>query len=375
MMDTLRKCIVDYIRDIGEDCDLFSNDNNDIKSAFEKWTCYHYDRTQSHSVWRRTREIFIGSQDADRLFRNPLTTFNSHMPFCVGMEMDLCPRSTDYDLRSVSKNVQMGISMAECIRDRHVAMFSQPLKTEKPGRVVSTQILGMSCTADIELLDEDGLVNNLLEVKTMPSASVEADFCIPDTPSAAKSLVKGLLAEKEAYVESVGKGTNIFRQKSRFVDLELVEEYGFSHLDKSRIKNAAEAYLPFTLFLESYKSRKKEDVNFYFYNAWDETAKPAKAFSMPMEEFGLIVNPLSQTTKQMFIRQCVYMTSYCRMVRKTTVENTFMYLLLVVPYKGNASNPKPYLIMKMPVFFPYGLCQRFCEFYETSVLKHLRSSR
>lgn len=372
-MDLLRQCMVNYLKHIGEDMEFFPDGITDVASAFEEWSYTHWFMTTDQSNWAKTRNIFVGSARSYDLFRKPSLVMETYVPF--NMAAGVVPHQRKPANPAVCNvaAIRMGIAMEDVIRKTHVAVFADPLKTSKPGRVVSTHsTIGMSCTGDIELLDEDGGVAGLMEVKTMYKAKVPPGLSIPDTAKKARMMVRDILATHHAFNLLNGRGANIFRQKSRFVDLKMLKQYGASHAMAQRARFAVHSHVRPELFLECCTPRKGDCVNLYFYEAGETDGEPAQAFSMPTSEFGLTINPWCATTWQMLIQQCVYRTCCCRAISKEGERrDTWMSLLLVVPYDTDANNPEPYLIMEMPVRFSDGLCEQFERFFVASACEHI----
>lgn len=373
-MDLIRHCIVDYLKHIGEDRDFFPDGISDLAGAFQQWSSIHFVMTQSPSNWSRVRNIFIGSSHAQDFFRKPSSVMRLCAPYNMAAGLVPYQVKMDNDAASKSEAVRMGIAMEDVICNTHVALFSQPLQTVKPGQVVSTHgPVGMSCTADIELLDDPGEVAGLMEVKTMYKARVPQGLSIPDTAKKARVCVRDILATNDAFsLLNNGQG-NIFRQKSRFVDLDMLKKYGLNHTKAHRARYAVHSHVQLELFLEVCKPKEGECVNLYFYEAGDASGVPVQQFSIPLNEFGLSINPWCATTWQMLIQQCVYRTCSCRAISKQGKRrDTFMSLLLVVPY--DTSKPEPYLIMETPVHFSDRLCEQFERFYAASVCEHVNIS-
>jgi hypothetical protein len=373
-VDRIRQCIVDYLLHISEDVGFFPDGIRDVAGAFEQWSREHCRMTECHSNWSRTRSIFVGSSNAHDLFRKSSTVFKACAPYnlAAGLQREL---KDDNGAASGSPAVRMGIAMEDVVRDSHVSVFSKPLKTAKPGRVVSTRgPVGMSCTGDIELLDEHMEVVGLLEVKTMYGARVSPGLCIPDTAKKARLIVRDTLATHGAFSLLTTPGSNIFRQSSRFVDLKMLDRYGYSHAEAKRRSFEVHSHVQTDLFLECCMPRKGRPVRLYFYEAGETSGEAAQAFSMEMSELGLTVNPWCATTCQMLIQQCVYRTCCSKTISKKWGDhrNTWMGLLLVVPYRTDKA--EPYLIMEMPVHFSDRLCEQVENFYATAVGKYVDHS-
>jgi hypothetical protein len=372
-MDLIKQCIVDYLKHIGEDGEFFPDGIRDVAGAFELWSHYHCLMTECQSSWSRVRNVFVGSSHAYDLFRKPSIVLRACAPYNMAAGLVPYQPKLDNDAASKSEAVRMGIAMEDVIRKSHVALFSKPLETAKPGRVVSTHgAVGMSCTADIELLDEHGEVAGLMEVKTMYKAKVPPGLSIPDTAKKARMFVRDILATHGDFSLLTGHRANIFRQKSRFVDLNMLKRYGLNHTKAHRERFAVHSHVRPELFLECCMPREGECVNLYFYEAEETNGDPAQVFSMQMSEFGLAINPWCATTWQMLIQQCVYRTCCCRTISKEgRRHDTWMHLVLVVPYDTDVDNPAPYLIMDMPVHFSDSLCEQFERFYAASACEYV----
>ena len=372
LMNDIRLFIVQYIKHIGEDRSFFPDDITDVIGAFEQWTLFHSIMTELESNWSRVRKVCVGSSHAQALFKKRYSVLKRYPIY--NMTAGLPPyQEQNHDAPFSTADSRMGIAMEEVIRDSHVAFFSKPLKAVKPGQVISTRgLIGASCTGDIELQDSVGQVVSLMEVKTLCKAKVPLGLMIPDTEQKTREVVREILATHGQFHQyTSGKG-NIFRQSSRFVDLKLLQMYGLEHATQQRAKYDVHLQVHPYLFLECCKIIQGQRVDIYFYEPGNRSGEPEQEFSMSMETLGLCINPWSSTTMQMLWQQCVYSTSYCRTIKKDQNNcAAWMNLLLVVPYKTEAANPQPYLIMKMPVFFPDDLCEQVQRFYAASTLKYI----
>lgn len=261
----------------------------------------------------------------------------------------------------------LGMAMEGVVRDVHVDKFSKPLRTRKPTCIVSTHSpLPMKCTADIELVDKEENVHTVFEVKTMVKAKVPSGINIPDNADQAKMFVKTLLGKSEQYVVSVKNRAprNIFMEKYRLVDIDLLKSYGDKHATFNK-KVIATSRLSREFLFQSCTPRPTDCVELYFYEPWNTSGNHAKAFCVPIEEFGLTVNPFCPATNQMFIQEYVYRTSSEVTLCKRNPKDSLVHLLLVVPYITTLTCPKPYLIIKMPLHFSDDLFNTFEKSFQT----------
>ena len=370
LMEDMKLSIVQYLKHIGEDRTFFPDDIKDPTSAFEQWSLFHCIMTESYSNWSRVRNICIGSSNAHALLKNPRSVLKRYPIHNMAAGLPPHQERKNDNLFSTDDSL-MGLAMEDVIREYHVAFFSNPLKTAKPGQVVSTRgLIGASCTGDIELLDSVGRVVSLMEVKTLCKGKVRPGLMIPDTEKKTRAVVREILATHGQFHQlSTGKG-NLFRQGSRFVDLELLKRHGQKHATDQIRKYAAHPRVQASLFLECCKPRKGQCVDIYFYEPGNRSGDPAQKFSIPIKRLGLTINPWSTTAIQMLWQQCVYSTSYCKTINKDHGA-AWMNLLLVVPYNTDIANPQPYMIMKMPIFFSDDLCAQVRCFYAASMLEYL----
>lgn len=372
LMNYIRLFIVLYIKHIGEDRGFFPDDITDVIGAFEQWTLFHSIMTEYESNWSRVRKVCIGSSQAQALLKKRFRVLKRYPIY--NMTAGLPPhQEQNHDAPFSTADSRMGIAMEDVIRKSHVAFVSKPLKTVKPGQVISTRgLIGASCTGDIELQDSVGQVVSLMEVKTLCKAKVPPGLMIPDTEQKTREVVREILATHGQFHQvTSGKG-NIFRQSSRFVDLKLLQMYGLKHAKEQRAKYDVHLQVHPYLFLECCKIREGQHVDIYFYEPGNRSGEPDQEFSMSMDTLGLGINPWSSTTMQMLWQQCVYNNAYCKTIKKDQNDcAAWMNLLLVVPYKTEAVNPEPYLIMKMPIFFPDDLCEQVERFYAASILKYI----
>lgn len=372
----LRKSIVGYLRHIGEDRCFFPDDISDITKAFEKWSHIHCQMTECQSNWSRVRNIFVGSSQAGDLAKKPFPTLTKCPPYNMTAGLSPYQPKPQHDTSYMAESIRMGNAMECTIRESHVALFSMPLKTSKPGQVVATHgIVGMACTGDIELLDEHGDVACLMEVKTLYSAKVTVGNAIPNTRKAAKLYTRDILANHgEFSLSSRGRG-NIFRQKSRLVDLGMLKLYGRSHMNALRHRIAVHSHVQPESLLNCCMTN--GDVDLYFYNDGDTSGYPAQKFTMSTKELGLTINPWCKESWQMLTQQCVYQACSCKTISKErNKQSSWMHMLLVVPYNTAAvDKPEPYLIIDMPVCFPDCLCEQFGSFYIDSVCKYVDASK
>lgn len=374
ILDVLKQCILDYLKHIGEEDAIFlSEDMCNVARTFEQWSYSHSTMTECHSVWLRTCNIFIGSSHAYDLCRNPLNVLRGYAPFNIAAGFAPCqPKIGNAALRTEA--IKMGIVMEEVVRKSHVRALSKPLKTAKPGRVVATHgPIGMSCTGDIELRDENGEIAALMEVKTLYKARVPYGLSIPDTAKKAKMCTREILSKHNEF-SLITKGRfNIFRQKSRFVDLKMLKQYGASNGKAQWNKYAVHSHIAPALLLDCCVPYKEERVSLYFYKSGDTTGQPARTFSMLKTDLGLSINPWSATAWQMLMQCCVYRTCpFKNFSNEQMFHNARMHLLLVVPYNTDVEvKPEPYLIMRMPVYFPDRLCQQFESFCVASVCEYV----
>jgi hypothetical protein len=364
----LRKCIVDYLNYIGEDRGFFPDDIGDIAEAMGQWSQTHCLLTECQSNWSRVRHVFVGSSHAGDLVKNPFPVLRKCPPYNMAAGLLPYQSKQQLDLTPTVESIRMGLNMEDIIRASHVSLFSKPLKTSKPGQVVSTDsMVGMACTGDIELLDEQGDIVYLLEVKTLYRARVPIGLGIPSNAKAAKLYVRDILANHGEFSLVTGNGGNIFRQKSRLVDLEMLRLFGRSHMNALRNRFAVHAHVQPELLLDCCMPRADACVNLYFYEDGDTSGNPAQTFPMLTSELGLTINPWCATTWQMLLQRCVYESCSCKTIIK---DDSWMHLLLVVPYNTDVDKPEPYLIMDMPVYFSDGLCKQFERFYVESVCNY-----
>lgn len=343
----------------------------DLPNGFAAWTCKHFwDTTCDTLLWEDFRIVFISSSMAHKLLRNPSQVMGNCPPFKVAAGIG--PRQVKIELDISRKEaVIMGMAMEDVVRRKQVAEFSSPLKTFKPGRVVS-HYSGLACSVDIELVDDVGVVCSLMEVKTLVKAMQPANSAvIPTKMKSAVAYVRKILHQNNQFLakKDVTKKHNIFRQSSRFVDTECLAPYGEQHLIATKKINACRLMTK-ALLLKS--SCHKADVTLYFYKPG--MANPDKEFTMDKSELGLILNPLCDWTSQMFHQDCVYRSSCCRTINRQH-EKGWMYLILVIPFATkNVENPQPHVIMKMPVHFDEELFKQFDEFYASEVYNYITSS-
>lgn len=371
MVEHITLWIAKYLKFIGEDMGMFPDGTRDVVGAFERWSVIHSIMTQSQTTWSTTRNIFIGSSQAFSLFKCPSTTLRACPPYNVAAGL---PSHQLHQQKCFSTDsTRMGIDMEDVIREAHVAFFSRPLKTAKPGRVLSTRgPVGMSCTGDIELLNDEGEVVCLMEVKTLCKAKVKPGLSLPDTRKKAREAVREILANNQQFTNFNPRRGNIFSQQKRFIRLDFLEQYGHIHARAQLNKFALHTHVGADVFLKCCKPQEGQRVELYFYEPDDTIGQPAQSFSICMRDLGLALNPLCPTAFQMLCQQCVYHTSACRLTNQKYVGNgAWMNLLLVVPYEMDSAKPKPYLIMKMPVFFSDGLCAQVYRFYADELFKYI----
>lgn len=376
LMKDIRLAIVQYVKHIGEDRSFFPYGITYVAEAFEQWSLFHCIMTECLCNWSRVRNIFIGSSVAHELLKKPYRVLRRYPIY--NMTVGLPPyQHKKRDVHFSTADSRMGLAMEDVIQKSHVAFFSKPLKPVKPGMVVSTRgLIGAACTGDIELLDSTGQLTSLMEVKTLCRAKVPSGIMIPDTQQKARAVIREIFATHGQFRQiniNTHRG-NIFRQESRFVDLELLQMYGQKHATSpSHMKKYdVHSHIEPSLFLKCCEPREGQLIDIYFYNSGDRSGEPAQKFSMSIETLGLTINPWSPTTIQMLWQQCVYSTAYCKTINKD--ENDFaawMNLLMVVPYNTDIVNPEPYMIMKMPVFFSHDLCKQLQCFYRASTLEYL----
>ena len=378
LMNDIRRSLVQYIRYIGEDRGFFADDTTHLAEAFENWTSLHSVMTEVNSTWSRihSARVFIGSSRAHDLFKNPHRVLKCHPPYNIAAQLPPYQQQ-NYPPCFSTFDTQMGIEMENIIRQSHVPFFSQPLEAVKPGQVVSTHnMIGASCSGDIELLDSEGQVVSLLEVKTLCKAKVPPGIWIPDTKKRAREVVRELLGKHGQFNKCRSSRANIFRQDCRFVDINMLRMYGHKHAAAQKKKYAVHSHVHESLFLESCKVRKGQFVDIYFYEPGNKTGKPEQTFSMSVENLGLVINPWSSTTMQMLWQECVYNTSTCITVNKQQIDLcAWMNLLLVVPYNTDVENTQPYLIMKMPILFSSELCKQVHSFYAATVHEYISHSQ
>ena len=378
LINDIRRSLVKYIRYIVENRAFLAEDTTHLAEAFENWTSLYSIMTEVNSTWSRihSARVFIGSSRAHALFKNPRHVLKCDSSY--NMAAQLPPyEQRNYPPCFSTTDTKMGIEMEDIIRQSHVAFFSQPLEAVKPGKVVSTHnMIGASCTGDIELLDSKGQVVSLLEVKTLCKAKVPPGICIPHTKRRAREVVRELLGTHGQFNKSQTSKANIFRQECRFVDINMLRMYGNKHAAAQKKKYAVHSHVHESLFLESCKVRNGQCVDMYFYEAGNKTGEPAQTFSISVENLGLAINPWSRTTIQMLWQECVYNTSTCITVNKQQIDLcAWMNLLLVVPYNTDVENTQPYLIMKIPIFFSSELCKQVQSFYAATVLDYISHSQ
>ena len=371
MMEHITLWIAKYLKHIGDDLGMFPRGTKDIVRAFERWSVKHCIMTGSQTTWYLTRNIFIGSSQAFSLFKHPVSTLRTCPPYNVaaGFAPHQLPQqrpfSTDF--------TRLGIAMEDAIRESQVAIFSRPLITAKPGRVVSTHgVIGMSCTGDIELLNPNGEVACLMEVKTLCKGSVKPGLSLPDTIKKAREAVREILANNQQFTNYNPRRGNIFSQQKRFIRLDFLEQYGHVQAPAQLKKFALHTHVGADVFLKCCTPKEDQRVDLYFYEPDDCDGQPAQAFSMSMIELGLTINPFSPTAFQMLCQQCVYQTSHSKIISKEGAGiHAWMNLLLVVPYEMDSAQPRPYMIMKMPVFFSDRLCAQIYRFYADHVYQYV----
>ena len=371
MMEHVTLWISNYLRHIGEDWGVLTDGTTAIVEAFERWSVMHFIMTQCQISWSVTRNIFIGSSQAFSLFKRPATILRACPPYNVAAGIashqvsQQPPFSTEF--------TRMGIAMEDVIREFHVALFSHPLKTAKPGRVLSTRgPIGLSCTGDIELLNDEGEVVCLMEVKTLCKASVTPGLSIPDTIKKAREAVREILANNQQFTNFNPRRGNIFSEQKRFIRLDFLEQYGHVHARAQLNKFSLHTHVGADEFLQCCRPQEGQRVDLYFYEPDDTIGQPAQSISMCLRDFGLTLNPLCPTAFQMLCQQCVYHTSSCRTIsHRGAGLGSWMNLLLVIPYAMDSAQPKPYMIMKMPVFFSDGLCAQVYRFYADELYKYI----
>jgi len=369
VMIKIKQCIADYIKHIGEDRGFFLKGTMDITDSFERWSYIHSIMTQCHSNWLRVRNIFIGSSSAYDFCRKPRSVMTYHAPFSMAAGLTTCRPNVTNAL--TSEAMSLGITMENAVRNTHLKFFTKGLKIAKPGQVVSTRgSFGMSCTADIELQDDDGKIVCLMEVKTMYKACKPSGLSIPETLQSAKMCIRSILSQHDEVNLITGGRSNIFRQKSRFVDLERLKQCGARHSWHQQSRFAMHSHVPLAMLLDCCTADVSENVNLYFYKSDCVDGEPVETFSMPKRDLGLTINPWCATALQMMIQQWVYHNCCCKTI-KGIYRGSLMRLLLVVPYRTDIYRPKPYLIMDMPVFFPEKLHEHLQHFYVASVCKYV----